>query len=399
MCNSAINSSVCPGPKAGSGADTRCRGCRKLAGQFSHKIGMHPTKVVSWAQKRTELATQLAGQNARKAGVGLGINWSRFADTFLIEVFDDACNSLPTGRFALAVAGSLARMQATPYSDMEYFFVVQNEDLVGSFNRMACKMWKSLGVVTQATGSFSEDLFFSENSSYNVLTPVAKCLAYNHDTKAPDYDAPLQDMLEQFSFGDAAYEQLNGARCIAGDATLLELLKQNLRNHKHMSPTYEFRDRLNTNVIPELQQLKRGLEQGDRTINIKAVILRTLLWMTIGLGRYYGIHGVGDVAHLKELLSRRKLSNTVFKMMMDALNYAQAARFQTHLANRKESDVVQLTPELKKCLRTVSALVEMCDVWLKQKSNKAVGRDNNRDCFRTSHPDRYDYFQLKNWTK
>lgn len=397
MCMSAVMSGLCPGPKLGRGSDTRCRNCKKIAGQFEQST-RDPTKTVLWAQKRADLGTEFARANARKGGLELGETWSRFAERFLIDVFDDACNGQPPGRFALGVAGSLARLQATPFSDVEFFFTVDDAKCVVPFSRVATSMWRSLGVVSAATGSFSEDLFFSENSSYNVLTTTAECLFFDNDTGRPKYDGDLRDMLEEFSFGDASYEQLNGARCIAGDATVLELLKANLRSHKNMSPLYELRDRLRTNVIPEIQQLKRGLELGNFSINIKAVIQRTILWITIGLGRYYNLHGVGDVSHLTQLHGRRKISSTVFKMMIDALNYAQTARFQTHMANRKEADEVQLTPELKTCLRTVSALVEMCDVWLKQKAGKATGHDKKRDCFRTSHPQRYDYFKLAGWT-
>jgi hypothetical protein len=397
MCMSVVMSSVCPGPKPGRGTDTRCRGCKKIAGQFS-PMTLDPTKSVLWAQKRADLGTEFARANARKDGLALGEGWSHFAERFLIDVFEEACNSQPPGRFSLAVAGSLARLQATPFSDVEYFFVVDDAKCVVPFSQIASTMWRSLGVINKATGSFAEDLFFAENSRYNVLTTAAECLFFDDNAKRPKYDAGLDDMLEAFSFGDASYEQLSGARCIAGDAAMLERLKFSLRNHKGMSPIYELRDRLRTNVIPELQQFKRGLELGNHSINIKAVIQRTILWITIGLGRYYNLHGVGDVAQLTQLLARRKISKVVFKQMVDAMNYAQAARFQTHMSNRAEADEVALTPELKTCLRTVSALVEMCDVWLKQKAGKAAGHDKKRDCFRTSHPERYDFFKLAGWT-
>ena len=397
MCQSAIKSSICPGLKARSDYDTRCRGCKKLAGQFDPQ-SISPAKSVIWAQRRAEVETTFASDNARTAGVALGESWSRFAERFLIDVLDEACSSQPPGAFALVVAGSLARNQATPFSDLEFFFTVEQSASVVPFAKLARKMWKSLEAISTATGSLSEDLFFHKNSPYNVLTITAGSLGFDHATARPVYDARLEDRLEQFSFGDASYEQLSGSRCIAGDGKLLEILKLNLRSHKNMSPVYEFRDRLRTNVIPEIQQLKRELESGNHTINIKAAILRTILWVTIGLGRCYEIHGVGDVNQLSRLLARRKLSNTVYKMMMNALNYAQVARYQNHMAQRQEADEVVLTPELKTCLRTVSALVEMSDVWLKKREGRAVGPEKKRDCFRTSCPEHYDYFRLARWT-
>jgi len=64
---------------------------------------------------------------------------------------------------------------------------------------------------------------------------------------------------------------------------------------------------------------------------------------------------------------------------------------------KAESDKVALNPQLKRCLRIVSALVEMGNVWVKKKSGKASPADQKRDCFKTSHPARYDYFK-SNWT-
>jgi hypothetical protein len=213
---------MCPGPKLPRDAtsDRRCRECKALAGETERDLDT--VKAVSWAQGRAAVATEFAATNPRKAGIGLGEQWSSFAEWFLIDVFDAACNGKPPGDFALAVAGSLARRQATPYSDLEFFFVVADNRWIVPFAEFAHNMWEQLEDVHAKTGSFVQDLFFSKQSNYNALTTSASCLHYDPDKKCPIYDPHnLNDMLEQWSFGDAAFEQLSGARVIAGESSLL----------------------------------------------------------------------------------------------------------------------------------------------------------------------------------
>src|SRR5262245_50983955 len=162
MCQSAIKSSVCPGPRlphgsqAGGANDTRCRGCKNKAGQTVHNA-VDRVAAVRTAQNRTLHSTAAATLAPKKAGVPLGESWARFAETFLIDIFDELCGSNPPGEFALAVAGSLARKQATPYSDLEFFFTVKEETRLVPFAKLARKMWKILEPVHEATTSFEED--------------------------------------------------------------------------------------------------------------------------------------------------------------------------------------------------------------------------------------------------
>jgi hypothetical protein len=162
-----------------------------------------------------------------------------------------------------------------------------------------------------------------------------------------------------------------------------------------MNALYEFNERLTMTIVPEIRiYIRNNLINGDKTISIKQVILRTLLWIIIGLGRYYDLQGVGDIAQLNRLLAHNKISTTVHKRIVNALNYAQTARFQSHMSHRDEVDAVALTDELKACLFTVSAVVGMAQIWVKKKKGVASDSERKKSCFRTSCPERYDYFEL-----
>jgi hypothetical protein len=382
---------LCPGPRIrrGSTYDTRCRGCKTLAGEPVQQ-STNRTKAVDWAQRRANVALEIAGANAGKAGLELGSSWSDFAERFLIEVFDETCDSQPPCRFALAVAGSLARKQATPFSDLEFFFVVDDTADLIPFAKSADDMWKSIKVVHANIGSFKEDAFFYMYSPNNAVTSTGMRLQADPETLPlrAVHDPQRFDDFTDYWIGDVPHEMLQGSRITAGETDLLEALKKQTRRGK-TGKYYlmEFKGRLRNKVLPDA----RDWIEGER-IDVKEGILRTLLWITIYLGRYYGLHGTGDHTHLKRLLDHNKISKAVYKMTVEALYDAQAARFQSHMQERGEADEVKRTPALKKCFRTVSALLEMVVVWMRKKENKPLVGWENRNCFRTSHPERYDYF-------
>src|SRR5262245_59003090 len=115
MCLSAIKSSVCPGPRlptgsqAGSQNDTRCRACKITAGQPVQNP-TDRTAAVRTAHNRALHATAAATLDPKRAGVPLGESWTRFAEAFLIDIFDELCASDPPG--VRARGGRLAGPQA-----------------------------------------------------------------------------------------------------------------------------------------------------------------------------------------------------------------------------------------------------------------------------------------------
>jgi hypothetical protein len=137
MCQSPIMSSLCPGPRlptkiiAGSDDDTRCRWCKRAPNATKpppvdvarKREAIHSeedlkpkssTRVEIARNRVNNAADALAQRKPKEAGIVLGNNWSRFAEVFLIDVFEKMCESQPPGPFALVVAGSLSRRQATP---------------------------------------------------------------------------------------------------------------------------------------------------------------------------------------------------------------------------------------------------------------------------------------------
>jgi hypothetical protein len=212
--------------------------------------------------------------------------------------------------------------------------------VIGPFAELADRMWKSLKHINRATGAFSQDMCFRKRIKWNALTTTAWCLYADSSglVNKVQSDAGLFHAMQELQgAGTVHYEMLSGARCIAGEPGLLEDLNLNLR--ECLTTTgflFTFRDHLNQEVIPKIADAKKALQEalkkkegGDLSINInvKAAILRTLLWVTIDLGRCYSLFGVGDLDHLTELWRNEIISQEVYQRMVKALSYAQTARF------------------------------------------------------------------------
>jgi hypothetical protein len=401
MCKSSIQSSVCPGPslptgtQAGSQNDTRCRACRHKAGEGVHSAPDRQTAVLA-AQDQVRQGSKNLPKD--KAVHALGNNWARFAEAFLIDAFDEVRNPASAGDFSLNVAGSLARRQATPYSDLEFYFVVKTPGLVVPFARYAKQMWKKIRPVIRATGSFTEDLIFSKHSRYNAVSPTGQHLkSCGVENEKVDFEGGLVDGADGFSLPGADWEQVYGSRSIAGDPALLAGFKSYLQTRRSkLVELNSFDELMKFNVKEHFQGLKKDIvsRTNNLEVNIKNCIIRTIQWVTICLGRFYALHGVGDVAQMTRLLAHNKISRVVYDQMLSALNCVQAVRYKTHMASGRESDRVGMTDKLGVAVRTCSGLVEMYEIWMKKKRGKASPAEKKRDCFRTSHPERYDWYNI-----
>jgi hypothetical protein len=409
-CQSAIQSRACPGPflppnvEPHSLFDTRCRGCRGPAD------GLHTDdRVRGWnlavreAQAQvTSAVGSIPADKVWKAGLTLGKHWGRFAEAFLIDVFEEACSSKPPGRFALLVNGSLARNQATPFSDLEFFFTVEEADDVAPFARIATEMWKLVKRVNKRTGSFDEDLIFCEESALNVLTTTASCLAWDGEGHLR-YDLGVlakytsQD-LSNVADDQPRFEQIMSGRCIAGDPNLFQSLRFRLMTHRYGGEVrvvvHDFREILNDWLIGDvIRNMRKDVIAGKNEFNLKG-IARILMWVPIFLGRYYGIPGRGDVAHLKLLYSQNKFSDIVYQKMARALSYLTTYRYQSHMKAKGEHDKVLFTAELEECLHTFSAVVGISDVWTLKKLGKTT-KGKPLECFKTLRPQEYEILDVK----
>jgi hypothetical protein len=154
---------------------------------------------------------------------------------------------------------------------------------------------------------------------------------------------------------------------------------------------HDFNDILAGKLIPDvLTEIRNDIKQGKNDFYLKG-IARIFLWVTIFLGRYYGIPGRGDIAQLRLLYSQQKLSDIVYQKMTRALSYLTTYRYQTHMKAKAEQDRAPFTPELVECLQTFSNVIGISRAWVKKKLTGDAG-GKPPECFKTLRPDAYEYY-------
>jgi hypothetical protein len=257
-------------------------------------------------------------------------------------------------------------------------------------------MYNLLDEIIQKTGSLGSDQNFGQYCRRNAFTTTANCLVA--DTTPGNLKHPLFDphKFGVFSGIDKklGLEFLAGGRCIAGEPQVWKSLKDNLRTHVNQGERVveELREKLNwvwgqlrtfcgeldrlrdparrncvisEDELPQERSAANSPPSQAPSIDIKEVLVRTLQWVTIYLGRFHYQLGRGDLKHMDLLLAKGVISQQVHRLMLNLLKYTQLARFQAHYKAKKEADKLFVTRDLWPCLRSLSALLAISEEWLK----------------------------------
>jgi hypothetical protein len=430
-----------------SSQDLRCRGCKKLAGSALPQslkrqaiddesdlrrpmpAGATYEKIRA-VQSRVEagVATPVT-HTARADNRQITGDWAAFVEASLVEFFEKAMATVgqpvSQGAFALVLSGSLARQQATPFSDLEFFIVVNDVNRIGAFRKVALEMWKLIGaaggntravVSTQRpaeleTGSLTEDAVIHSKSQFIVLTPKGQALDYKGVSNVDAMPALKDGMFRNF---------VEAGRPIAGTPNLfLDLRKaiaeacEDARNgamafekkiREEVTAEYDsFVRQYRTVRIQKRHALVLGapVELPDQVrINIKDMILRPILFTTLTLGRFYGVLGPGSLEHAVLLAWRGVISQQVLNLIVATTDYAQSLRLRLHTRARQETDEAPADhPVCKACMRNISALMGMADIWIKKHNPSTplgapTRQESRRDAFRTTRPLSYDKYNL-----
>jgi hypothetical protein len=408
-CLSVVQSVLCPGdslPKdvtADTAADYRCRGCRSVAGDRESRV---TTESIEKAKRRNQATADMTRQFP-KGSRYVGKDWANFVDTALIEIFEEACATqrpplrLGAKEFTFVVTGSLARRQATPYSDLEFFLVVDTDAKVKPYARMVQTMWQNIREMTEQTKAWKEDDFFNEASRFNVVTPSLRGLAFQMNSIWPNYDADIGDLGVETSLVHA--NMFMGGRVIAGNDRLLNELKAFLRRAKPIDDLIEDVKGAATDAADLIGKLFRTKVAAPRpivppegaTFNLKTTVLRPFTMCTLYLGKIYEINGTGDREHMKALYKAGRLSKEVYDLMKRTVDAAQKLRQELHAWNKEEQDDVGFGgPTINFCLRNTSAFVEMCSIFAAKMKDNASEELLRRKAFLTKTPQHYDLLKI-----
>ena len=337
-------------------------------------------------------ATETLRAELRKGSRLVGHQWADTADNYVQELLFLAAKAVGMvpllAEHAVVVTGSLGRRQATPYSDLEFFIVVSNDNLLAPYHKLVDKMWDLSKQITEITTSYTPDVYFRKGSSFNVLTSDGEMLPY--DSERDLNAAPVGILFDQI-----VRNMIEGGRRISGNGQLYsDLCEHTSHFTQRKLAMAEYKEWIGY-ARKDFENAFAGGARPRGPIDLKGMVLRPLLYTTFCLGRYYRVPGNGDLGHIHKLQSKGKISPQVCHLMKKTLDDAQLIRLQLHTRHKREFDEVSFDhPRVKECLRNISALMGMGEAWLKKKKGQARGTEKLSATFRTMMPLSYDLFRV-----
>jgi hypothetical protein len=286
-------------------------------------------------------------------------------------------------------------------------------------------MWKLIGAaggrilgtltaqrpIEVATGSLSEDPIIHRNSPFIAMTPRGEALDYDGVSKREVMSELRKDVMYR--------NFIEAGRSIAGNPNLFGDLRKAIAEgcQDAMMAPRAFEEKIRRDVTADydrfLQKYRevkaranavkiQALASKDNPlmIDIKEMLLRPILYTTLALGRFYGVLGTGSLEHAAQLQAKGVISLQVLHLIQATTDYAQSLRLRLHTGARKETDMARADlPVCKACMRNISALMGMADIWIKKHDpNTPLGaptsQESRRDAFRTTRPLSYDKYNL-----
>ncbi|WP_324658481.1 C80 family cysteine peptidase [Burkholderia thailandensis] len=242
--------------------------------------------------------------------------------TSIVEKFASE-GKRPMGKWGFMVSGSLARNEATPWSDLDAFIIIENEADAPLFKEMGSEFYSLFDKVAGDRRAFIFDPV-QINPFKMVGTPEGILKS-----------AIEIDVVEQVdAIANSKYIFGSGPEL---ETRLLQAVKSGLSAGKYAMVGSE----------GGYKQLKRAYELfkpwgGGDKINIKSYIGRPLTLVLNGLAKIYGIKELGADAQADALLKAGGVSAEFCGWVKETNNIYQKLRYFSHESAGMESDVVDL---------------------------------------------------------
>lgn len=345
----------CPGP-GGMPAQLRCKRCARglcEAGNTTFDArcfgpegtqNQHVCLVcrrIRQMRARRGSVSNLMVQGTR-TGLGLQQSWSQRVDVIVQELFESSLVGDPPCDYAVCMAGSGAREEASPYSDLDFFILLDDDSLPKvKYFKEACERMKS------------EMLSFEGNWGLrfcNIMSPLGD----PGNRKAPTLIRSPLNMAALVEWGpDMIEDHVSGGlqehRFVFGERRLYDAFKVDLNTvvgktcfTMSSRPVITRAKKMGLKVIKDTVQDPRFRppNRTDRTFHVKEQFYRPPQFLAKGLAWYYGIDEVGTAAQLRGLVQANRMTQTVANNFMAVLNAMAQLRFKLHLDREGEKDFV-----------------------------------------------------------
>jgi hypothetical protein len=240
--------------------------------------------------------------------------WSDYAIRILKTYYLQHATN--THQYALCVAGSLARREATPFSDLDLFVVTCDVNVGRTMKLVGSQFRRVLKSTQEADWAMMLDPI--------GLEPVSMC------------DTP-QNLLT-FCTGRSIpgiFHSVRNSACILGDTGLLLTFKK-LAEEADGRPGWQF----------WLNDIKRAVSEFPRhqfkndMVIVKSDIGRPLWLVTNGLAKLYAIQVEGTISQATALLKANRISSQVWKIIVDSHKAFEFIRMNLHMKHRQEEESI-----------------------------------------------------------
>jgi len=304
--------------------------------------------------------------------------WSMMTRWFLASLYVDSIGKPPNpDSLAFCVAGSLARLDAAPFSDIDCFVILKDPST-------AVRM-KAVGKV------FKKKLMatMSQDSALMVdpvgIDPVTLC----------DGPAEIRNLIVQRNMDQLIHPLLN-AQVAFGNRELLAQLCDLLKKTASLD--------LKTQGLSDLKEcfqdyrpLKLPGASGGRVgIDLKRDLARPLTFCLNGLAKYNGITVVGVRAQAHELMTAKLISTEVHLMIITCSEVLERIRVTSQLARLGHhgdtlgyNSEAEVPSELMKVVTQVNCLQHMAARYLEWLDSKTPVIFGNQSPFLSKSPAAY----------
>lgn len=342
----------CPGPK-GLPAVNRCKRCARGACEapdntFDANCEGPDAALGSFICQACQLKRTMKARRGSISGMGgargqyLQKEWSQRVALVVQDLFDEQIGLSPPCRYAVCLAGSGARREASPYSDLDCFLLVEDDSppKVATF-KGHCQAVKDLLLSAEGNGG----LRFC-----NIMSPLGD----PGNAKAPTLIRTPRNMAALLEWDEAVIEGhvvqgLQEHDLLFGYAPLYADFKTEMGLILGKN-CYSFSSR------PILTRLKKqGLQiikevvnnpnfkmpaRTDQDYQVKEQFYRPVQFLAKGLAYYYAVSAVSTAEQLDSLVQGNHMSRTVANNFSTVMNAMARLRFKLHLDREGEKDFV-----------------------------------------------------------
>ena len=346
---------TCPGP-AGLPAASRCPRCARgtcLAAGTRFRAdcpgpgGLPAAKVCPECRARANLRDRRASMSnlllqPGVTGAQLQRGWTQRVEAIVQQMFLDAFAGNEPCRYAFCIAGSGARHEASPFSDLDCFLLLEDDSPANvTFFRNASKQVSDLLLALD----YGTGLRFC-----NLMSP----LGCPGDQTAPELMRTPHGMADVVEWPDTrANAHVKGGlqenRFLFGTQQLHADFVTDLNNVVNKTCfTFSSRVTITRGKQMGLDTIKKLLQdreyappqKTDQWFHVKNQFYRPPQFIAKGLAWFYGVPDVNTVQQLDALVLGNHMSRSVANNFKPILDVMARLRFKLHLDREGEKDFV-----------------------------------------------------------